>query len=145
MTSAILDFLIDQGADFECVFTFPAPCGETVNLYGATAAMQIRPRVGDCLAVATLTTANGGLRINAAAGTITATIDATDTTEIPSGPYVYDLKLLEASGRITRPYQGSATVSGEVTTIIPPSPTPPTGGQLNFSIAANSGLIAGVM
>ena len=125
MTATKLNFPIEQ-ADFLLAFPIPSTPGSPGSLVGACAALQIRRFIGDTEAIVTLTTENGGLSINAGARTITAILDAATTACIPAGPYVYDLKLLDATGKTYRVFQGIVTVSGEVTLVVIlfPSPSP---------------------
>jgi hypothetical protein len=143
MTALIKNITIEQGADYQRPFFILDENGDPVDLTGASAAMQISASFGYPPAL-TLTTANGGLVIGGATGTITPMITSTATSALVPGTYLYDVKLVFANGRTVRPYQGNATVSPEVTIIIPTPPLP-VGGWLNFSIAGNSGLIAGVL
>jgi hypothetical protein len=142
MTAALYNITIEQGADY--VQPFPPildSSGNPVNIMAASAAMQIRTAIGDPTAFLTLTTANGGLTASTG-GVWLPFIDEDATTTILPGLYVYDLKMLNATGITSRPFQGMATITGEVTTFV----LTPAGsfGQLNFSIAGNSGLAAGV-
>lgn len=143
MAVLIKNITIDQGADYQRPFFILDENCNPVDLTGAAAAMQLSTSYG-FPAVLTLTTANGGLVIGALTGTITPMIPSTVTSTLLPGAYLYDVKLVFANGTTVRPYQGTATVSPEVTIIVP---TPPVtrGGQLNFSIAGNSGLAAGVV
>ncbi|OWK42213.1 hypothetical protein [Fimbriiglobus ruber] len=141
MTAILKNITIDQGADYQRPFLILDENGNPVDLTGAYAAMQVSTAYG-FPAVLTLTTSNGGLVIGGENGTITPVVSAAMTSPLVPGNYLYDVKLVFANGKTVRPFQGTATVSPEVTVIVP---TPPSsGGQFNFSIAGNSGLAAGV-
>jgi hypothetical protein len=144
MTATRLDLVIEQGTDYQQPFGVVDSGGRPVDITGASAAMQIRTSITDPTALVTLTTASGTLAVNGPAGTITPYLDEDATTALQPGTYVYDLKMLDAGGRTTRPFEGTATVVAEVTTFAL-TPAVASGGQFNFSIAGNSGLAAGVM
>ena len=143
MTATIQNITLEQGTDFQQAFVVVDASGNPVNLTGAGAALQIRDYPGDPNALVSLNTNTGGLVITASTGTITAIIAEAVAATIVPGLYVYDLKLLNASGLTSRAFQGSVTVSPAVTTLTP-LPYRAPGGQLIFSIAGNSGLAAGV-
>lgn len=123
MTAARLDLTIEQGADYDTPFTIQGPTGAPLNLTGYGAALQIRPDAGYPFAVLTLTSVTGGLRIEAAAGKVIPVIPPSVSAAIHAGRYVYDLKLVSPSGKVTRAYQGAVYVSDQVTEIVilPPS------------------------
>jgi phage tail sheath gpL-like len=85
-----------------------------VNLTGYTAAMQLRQNYNSEVADLTLTTANGGISIVGATGTITITATAVQTGLLDPGFYVYDLELTSGSN-ISRLIQGQLTVAEQVT------------------------------
>lgn len=138
MTAATLDLTLEQGADYA------VPFAVSVALAGATAVMQVRPAAGDPVALLTLSTADRGLVLDPAAGTVTPSVPAAVTAALPAGLFAYDLKVRDAAGRVTRTHQGGVRVSAEVTTPDPPLP-PPAAGQFNFSLAGNSGLFVGAL
>lgn len=112
MTAIRLDLLIEQGADFELDLDIPPG----IYLAGAQFAMQFKVFYEDRTAMLTLTTANGGLVVNAITRKLKVVIDAIATAALYPGDYLQDIKVQEASGFISRLYQGSATVTPEVTT-----------------------------
>jgi phage tail sheath gpL-like len=76
--------------------------------------MQLRQNYNSTTADLTLTTANGGITIVGATGTITINATATQTSLLESGFYVYDLELTSGSN-ISRLIQGQLTVAEQVT------------------------------
>jgi phage tail sheath gpL-like len=76
--------------------------------------MQLRQNYNSTTADLTLTTANGGITIVGATGTITITATATQTGLLDPGFYVYDLELTSGSN-ISRLIQGQLTVAEQVT------------------------------
>ena len=123
MTAIIRNITIDQGADYFRPFTILDENCNPVDITGAIAAMEICVYPGYPAAL-TLTSENGGLVINGPLGTITPAITAAMTTGLLPGQYVYDIKMVYASGRTVRPFQGMATVSPEVTMVVLMPPTP---------------------
>jgi phage tail sheath gpL-like len=76
--------------------------------------MQLRQNYNSDVADLTLTTANGGISIVGATGTITINATATQTGLLDPGFYVYDLELTSGSN-ISRLIQGQLTVAEQVT------------------------------
>jgi hypothetical protein len=113
---------IYQGATVSLVFLWTAGncCGavgaspQPVDLTGYTAAMQIRPYV---LSPTVLYDAGaaGDLVLGGVYGTITLTIDATDTEGFTWWTGVYDLLVTSSGGVVTPLLKGTVTVSPSVT------------------------------
>jgi phage tail sheath gpL-like len=76
--------------------------------------MQLRQNYNSDVADLTLTTANGGISIVGATGTITINATAAQTGDLDPGFYVYDLELTSGSN-ISRLIQGQLTVAEQVT------------------------------
>lgn len=89
--------------------------GKPVDLTGFTARMQIRRNIADASAVLDLTTANGGITLGGAAGTIRILATATATAALTISAGFYDLELIDGAGAVLRLLQGTVTVSKEVT------------------------------
>jgi hypothetical protein len=111
---------INQGATYTRVFTWlSGTCGcgtvgaapSPVNLTGYTAAMDISVFPG----ATPVYVATPDLVLGGAAGTITLTIDATDTEGFTWWKGVYDLLLTDPLGNVTRLLEGSVNVSPGVT------------------------------
>ncbi|WP_435007990.1 hypothetical protein P12x_005256 [Tundrisphaera lichenicola] len=141
MTAKTQNITIEQGADFDEPFYVTDSSGSVVDISGASAALQIRPAVGDASLLITLTTAEGGgLTIDGATGKITPFISEDTTTDMAPGLYVYDLKMLTAEGYTRRTHQGNALVSAEITTIeIPVNPASTVGAEDGGSILLEDG------
>jgi fibronectin type 3 domain-containing protein len=107
------DMYVDAGATYVDVVTFRDSAGALVNLTGYTAALKIRPTVESSTTTLSLTQASG-LTLGGAAGTVTITLTAANTTTLASGNYVYDLKVTSAGGVATRLVEGDVIVSAEV-------------------------------
>lgn len=114
MTAGIYNTTIDQGSVWSVVLVYTDSNDTPVNLTGYTAAMQLRQNYNSDTAALTLTTANGGITIVGATGTITITATATQTGNLDPGFYVYDLELTSGAN-ISRLIQGQLTVAEQVT------------------------------
>jgi hypothetical protein len=78
--------------------------------------MHIREKTTSTSSVLTLTTSNGGIEINASAGTVLIIGTPAQTAALTPGKYVHDLELTEtATGKVTKIIQGNLTVRAEVT------------------------------
>lgn len=110
--AGLYNITIEQGATFTETYTWKDGSGNLVNLSGYTAKMQIRDHAGNILL--DLANVAGGLSINAAAGSVTVTIDATTTGAITWRSGVYDLKLSSAS-YTKRLLEGEVSVSPQET------------------------------
>lgn len=124
MTAKRQDITIERGADYDRPFQMLDQGGNPVNLTGCAAAMQIRAAVGFPTALLTLTSAGGTLVIDAVNGFIRPLISEVQTAALLPGRYVYDVKMLDASGRTVRPFEGFVNVVAEVTTVPVPAPAP---------------------
>ena len=107
------NIVIDQGATYSQVFTWQDSNGDPVSLVGWTARMQVRRRMPSTGTLVDLTTENGGIVLGGAAGTVTVSIAATATDDLPVGEHVYDLELVNGS-TVERLVMGSFIVRGEV-------------------------------
>jgi hypothetical protein len=116
------DLFINQGATYSRIFVWYQGCGCVpvgsgpgglpVNLTGYTASMQIRPYV---LSTTVLYDATADITLGGVFGTITLTIDATDTETFTWFNGVYDLLMTSAGGQVTRLLMGSVEISPGVT------------------------------
>lgn len=107
------DLDINQGATFSRSLAWAAD-GAPVDLTNVTARMQLRRTHGAGAALVDLTTENGGISIDAAAGGVTFRLSATQTAGL-SGVGVYDLELTFLTGVVHRLVEGKFNVSPEVT------------------------------
>jgi hypothetical protein len=105
----------DQGSTFSLVFTIKTD-GTAWSLVGNyTAKMQVRSFLNANTVLIELTTANSRISFSAG-GTVTLTLTAANTTDLPAGRHTYDLELTEtANGVVTRVLEGKFVVRGEVT------------------------------
>jgi hypothetical protein len=90
-------YAIVQHALWRVPFALVDKNGNPVSLVGATATMVIRYEL-EGAAVVTLTSPSGGLVIDGAAGTITATIDDAVTGTMTVGRFVYAVQVTYTAG-----------------------------------------------
>jgi len=102
------NLVIDQGATYEVTLDLTDENGDILNLNGYSANSQLRKWYTSTNSTAFSTS------INAAAGTITLSLSATQTANLTAGRYVYDVEVT-SSGVISRIIEGIVTVSPNVT------------------------------
>jgi hypothetical protein len=108
------DITCEQGATFQRVITWKNSAGNPINVTGYSAVMQVRDGACAQPKIIELSTTNGRIVTGGALGTITLTISAADSDDLPVGQFVYDLEMTNA-GNVTRLLEGSFTVTREVT------------------------------
>lgn len=106
---------IYQGASFREHFTWTDENNTPVNLTGYSACMQARPTPESAQTLLTLTTANGGIMLGAAAGTVLVQMSAAQTETLPTGGGHYDLELVAPDGAVTRLLMGRLYINQEIT------------------------------
>lgn len=114
MPAATYDMILDQGSTFSNVIQITDSEETPLNLTGFTARMQVRPSVSSSTVLLELTNANSRITITAAEGKINLSVDATTTSNLTPGNYVYDLETVNGSV-VERILQGSFLVRAEVT------------------------------
>jgi len=109
------NMVCDQGATFSLTFTIKTD-GVAWNLVGNyTAKMQVRSFLNANTVLIELTTANSRISFSAG-GTVTLSLTAANTTDLPTGRHTYDLELTQTSNSVvTRVLEGKFVVRGEVT------------------------------
>jgi hypothetical protein len=113
MSAGAYSFVLEQGATFNQSLNWSIS-GTPVNLNTYTAKMQVRKTAYHTTAVATFTTTDGSITLDAS-GNITLYKSPADASAIPAGVYVYDLELTSANGTVKRLIEGAFTVNAEVT------------------------------
>lgn len=108
---------IEQGATFRKRVTWKAGAapGVPVDLAGCTARAHIRTEIEAAAVLVTLTTANGGIVLGGATGTVDLYISDDDTAALTWTSGVYDLEIEFPGGDVRRLMYGSVSVSPEVT------------------------------
>ena len=109
--AAYTDLTIDQGADFETTFDLIGDDGEPINITGFQFTGQIRKSY-----YSTNPTANLSISIvSANNGNTIIRLNASNTANIISGRYVYDIKMKDTSNLVSRVVEGIVTVTPQVT------------------------------
>jgi hypothetical protein len=114
---ATLDLTMYQGATFDYNLIWNTTEGTVttpVDLTSWSARMQMRTSYNSSTAVLSLTSGTG-ITLGGTAGSILIEASATQTADIPSGPYVYDLELVSPASVVTRLIEGTIIVDPEVT------------------------------
>lgn len=116
-TATYDDFVIQAGGTFGKVILWADACGDPIDITGATAKMDCKYKLSDASAFLSLSTANGRISIDGAAGKLTLLVDAADTEDLAAGRGVYDLQVTLSGGdEIDYLLQGRITVQKMVTT-----------------------------
>jgi hypothetical protein len=113
---AKINLQLYAGATFQYTLTYLA-AGETVNLTGLDARMQVRASYSASTPVFDLTVGDG-ITLGGEAGTIELGISAEESAALGlkrTAEYVYDLELEDTDGRVTRLIEGTFTIYPEVT------------------------------
>lgn len=103
-----------QGANFDCTFTWSDENNVAIDLTGFTAIMQVREDYDGAL-LTEFNTTDGSITLGGAAGTIRLEKSAAETQTWSAANYVYDLELTSGAGFVTRLIEGFFIVSPEVT------------------------------
>lgn len=120
MLAGTYNIYCEQGSTFSRFMTIEVPdevdpeITTPYDLTGYTARMQVRRTVDNPDLMAELTTENGLIIINGAAGTIELMMPANMTASLSTNG-VYDLEIISASGGVSRVVQGTFTLNPEVT------------------------------
>ena len=113
------DLIIEQGATFTHTFIKRDAAKVAVSLAGFDARLQIREEITSSVFLLELTTANGGivLEANSETGRIDLYIGATVTEGITWVAGVYDIELVETADpdNVARIVKGSFSVDPEIT------------------------------
>jgi len=113
--AAIVNLVIEQGADFSHIVGLTNSDGSVFDLTGYDARMQIRSTVTTATTLYELTVSNGRIELNAIAGQLRLNIPSAVTAAMTWRSGVYDLEIVSSGGIVTRIMQGNATLSLEVT------------------------------
>jgi hypothetical protein len=108
------DITIEQGAGFSLPITYK-PGGQTADLTGSTARLQVRPKVGSSEKLIELTTTNGGITLDGPAGKLTLVMSAAATAALKFARAVYDLEVVPPAAEPYRLLEGNVFLSREVT------------------------------
>lgn len=105
------NLIVDQGATFSTVVTLTDTNNDPIDLTNYTGAAQIRKTY------TSLTATDFTVSLGGSTGTIELGLTANATMAMASGRYVYDVEVTDASGVVSRVFEGLVTVSPNVTKI----------------------------
>jgi len=108
--AAYTELSVEQYATFSTTVNVEDSAGDAVNLFGYTAASQIRKSYYSTTANSFTTTVTG-----IANGEITIAMTAANTGNLTPGRYLYDLVITAPSGTKTRVVEGIVNVLAGVT------------------------------
>ena len=109
-----VDLRIDVGSDYDKFFRLLDYGCNPMDLNGYTARMQVRPYVRSEKILDTLTTENGRLSTDKY-GLLHVSFPAEVTTEYKFDQGVFDIEIIDPSGRVLRVAQGRLYLNQEVT------------------------------
>ncbi len=109
------DITIYQGATYSQQFTWKDQAGTPMNLTGYSARMMARVSVDAATPFINLTTANGGITLGGASGTITLNMSDSQTSALTVSQGIYDLELVDVAAKVIRLLEGRVLISPEVT------------------------------
>jgi hypothetical protein len=108
--ATISNIFIDQGADFSTTVTISDSNGDALDLSSYTALAQVRKTYESTTSTAFAAT----FASDRTTGQITISLTDTQTSDLESGRYVWDLLITDALGTKTRVVEGIATVNPSV-------------------------------
>lgn len=114
MIAGVYNFTIYQGATFSREITVKDANNDLYDFTNHTARMHIRSEVDSSTTMIELTTENGRITLGGTLGTVDLLIDADDTALLTTDG-VYDLEIINSSGRVDRLLKGAVTLDLEVT------------------------------
>ena len=106
-----VDLVINQKADFQVTFSVKDN-GSAINLTGYTVEAKLKP---DFTSPDSQTVTFDTAIANAAAGTLTLSLSATQTASLVQPRYYYDTVITSGSGFKTRIVEGKITISKGIT------------------------------
>lgn len=110
------NLIIPQGATWSQTIGWKAGSPALpVNLEGFSAGMQVRTGYNTPAVAVELSTDNSRISLGAETGTIILALSASETASIEAGRYVYDLKLVNSAGIVTRLLSGLVIITPEST------------------------------
>jgi hypothetical protein len=102
------NLVIDQGTTFSTIITVADAEGVALDLSNYTGAAQMRRHYSSTNSTSFVVTV-------ANSGTVTLSLSANATANIPYGRYVYDCEITSNAAIVTRVQEGIVTVTPEVT------------------------------
>lgn len=108
--AAFTEIVIEQGATFETTVTVNDIYNNAVNLANYSTESQMRRSYTSSTAYSLNTEVS-----DASEGIITLSMDAANTTSLPAGRMLYDLKITSNTGVVTRVVEGIAVILPAIT------------------------------
>jgi hypothetical protein len=109
--AAKANIIVDQGTDFSTTITVKNDDGVIIDLTGYTAAAQLRKHYTS----ETATDFTTAFETPRSAGLLTISLSRTQTANLDSGRYVYDVEVTDAANTRSRLVEGIVTISPQVT------------------------------
>jgi len=113
-STSIVNFEEFAGDTLEMIFTWKDSLGAIIDLTAFTARMDIRSKLSDALPQLTLTNTSG-ITLGNADKNLVAVVNATQTTTLGKGSYVYDIELTDTAGKVNTLIAGTITLNQSVT------------------------------
>lgn len=104
------NLVVDQGTDFSSFITLEDTSGAIVDLTGYTAAGMVRRTYKSSTAINFTTSIP-----DPSSGEIKIQLDATTTSSMKAGRYVYDVEITSSGGAVSRVVEGQLEVNPGVT------------------------------
>lgn len=104
------NLVVDQGTDFSSFITLEDTSGAIVDLTGYTAAGMVRRTYKSSTAINFTTSIP-----DPSSGEIKIQLDATTTSGMKAGRYVYDVEITSSGGAVSRVVEGQLEVNPGVT------------------------------
>lgn len=112
MAVFVSNIVIEQGFDFETTFQLEdTSTGNLLNLNGYSVEAQLRKTYTSSTSVSFGSTILSPVQ----EGRVTISMGSTQTSLLKPGRHVYDIKLISASGVLSKPIEGAALVRAGVT------------------------------
>jgi hypothetical protein len=117
MGAGVYNFELEQGADFERVFTYKTAAGVAIDVTGYGARMKIRKSTDSANALLSLGTgATGGITVGTTGGTFTVAITDTKSAALDFDNAVYDFEVVvPVTLKVIRLLKGQVTLVKEAT------------------------------
>jgi hypothetical protein len=113
MTPGLVNFVCPQGSTFRRTLTYTLD-NLPINLSGYSSRLQVRQAYYSDDPIVSLVSGSG-ITIGGSAGTIDIFIEASATSNFPTGTHVYDLEIISPSNIVDRLIEGTFNVTPEVT------------------------------
>lgn len=109
------NFIINKGTTWKLVITWKDSDGVVINVSGYSVKIQFRKHPNDSAVLYEMSTTNGKITLDGAAGKITCTAPKEDTASFVFLDALFDVLATSPGGEATRLLSGSVTVSPAIT------------------------------